>query len=110
MADLPAPQSGVVTLRRPIAIGGELSDAIFCSRWLFQTAEDLAIAPWQPRGPSVSAWFAVAAGEPVNDPEKPGTLRAPLLALIPSENVLGFAACNKAPPKTLRVDSEAAPA
>lgn len=104
------PEPGVITLRAPIFVGGKLQRALFCRHWLFQTAAELEIATWQPRVPVLQTWFAVACGEPVSDPERPGTVSAPTLVLIPAENVLGFAACNKAPPKAARLDSEAAPA
>ena len=112
MAEHAPPASGLLTLRSPIATpSAPLGvSTLFCERWIFRTDEDLRIAPWQGRGPVSRALFAVALSAPVNDPAKPGEVASVLLALIPSENVLGFVACNTAPPSATRLDLEDSPA
>lgn len=88
--------SGVITLREPAHETGDRR--VYCDRWAFQNDQGLGISPLESRGPVNRALFAVAYSAPVNDPARPGQGTSTLLALIPMENVLGFVACNKAPP------------
>lgn len=110
MAEATPMFSGVLSLREPISLPKGRFSSIYCDHWTFKIEEGLEIAERQPQGPSMRSLFAVAVSKPVSDPDRPGMARTRMLAMIPVTNVLGFAACDKAPPKSARLDSEAAPA
>jgi hypothetical protein len=101
---------GVLTLRTPVRLGADATDQLWCAHWAFRNEQGLGFSVLESRGPVNRALFAVAYSAPVNDPADQAHASCDMLAMIPMENVLGFLACNKAPPGAWSIEKAAVPA